>query len=51
MDVDNNPIMPTQLAVSGIPTLMLFKGGQIVEAVVGAVDKEHLRKMLEPHLK
>jgi thioredoxin 1 len=51
MDVDHNPVMPTQLAVSGIPTLMLFKGGQIVEAVVGAVDKEHLRKMVEPHLK
>jgi len=37
--------------IRGIPTLLLFKGGQIVEQKVGAVGKNDVQKMLETHLK
>ncbi len=50
MNVDENPSTPTQLGVRGIPTLMLFKGGNLVDALVGAADKDTIRKMVEKHL-
>lgn len=50
MNVDENPNTPTQLGVRGIPMLMLFKGGDMVDAIVGAADKETIRKMVERHL-
>ncbi|MGH9371341.1 MAG: thioredoxin family protein [Vicinamibacterales bacterium] len=34
----------------GIPTLLLFKGGQIVEQVVGLADKDQLKKLLDKHV-
>jgi thioredoxin 1 len=36
--------------VRGIPTLLLFKGGQVVESVVGAVQKEDLKKVIDKHV-
>ena len=51
MNVDENPSTPTQLGVRGIPTLMLFKGGNLVDALVGAADKDTIRKMVEKHVK
>ncbi len=36
--------------VQGIPTLLLFKNGQVVEQIVGAVPKEQITKALERHL-
>jgi thioredoxin 1 len=36
--------------VRGIPTVMLFKGGQIVDQIVGLVDKSTLKQMLDRHL-
>jgi thioredoxin 1 len=50
MNVDENPSTPTQLGIRGIPTLMLFKDGNLVDALVGAADKETIRKMVEKHL-
>lgn len=50
MNVDENPAVPTELGIRGIPTLMLFKNGEMVDAIVGAVDKDHIRKMLEKHV-
>ncbi len=50
LNVDDNPNVPTQFAVRGIPTLLLFKGGEIVESVVGLVSRDELRRMIEPHL-
>jgi thioredoxin 1 len=50
MNVDENPGTPTQLGIRGIPTLMLFKGGSMVDTIVGAVDKDTIRKMVERHL-
>jgi len=37
--------------IRGIPTLLLFKGGQIVEQKVGACAKNDVQKMVEAHLK
>jgi thioredoxin 1 len=50
MNVDENPDVPTRLGIRGIPTLMLFKGGEMVDTVVGAVDKDTLKKMVDSHL-
>ena len=36
--------------VRGIPTVMLFKGGKIVDQIVGLVDKGALKQMVDKHL-
>ena len=50
MDVDENPNVPSRFAIRGIPTLLLFKGGEVAETVVGLRSKEDLAKMIERHL-
>ncbi|GAB4364161.1 MAG: thioredoxin [Bryobacter sp.] len=49
LNVDENGNTAMRYNVRGIPTLLLFKGGQVVEQRVGAVSKADLVKMLEPH--
>jgi thioredoxin 1 len=50
LNVDENPGSAMRYQVRGIPTLLLFKGGQVVEQRVGATGKADLEKMLEAHL-
>jgi thioredoxin 1 len=50
MNVDENPATPTRFSIRGIPTLLLFKGGQIVEQVVGLADKDLLKKLIDKHV-
>jgi thioredoxin 1 len=50
MDVDSNPKTAMQFGIRSIPTLLIFKGGQVVEQIVGAVPKRHLVEKLSPHL-
>jgi thioredoxin len=50
MNVDENPSTPNRFSVRGIPTLMLFKGGQLVEQVVGLTDKDSLKKVIDKHV-
>ena len=50
MNVDENPAVPMRFSIRGIPTLLLFKGGQIVEQVVGLADKASLKKLLDKHV-
>ena len=50
MDVDHNPATPMRYGVRGIPTLLVFKGGQVSEQIVGYVPKEQIRKALDKHL-
>jgi thioredoxin 1 len=51
MDVDENPRTPAQYSIRGIPTLLVFKSGQLVESIVGAqVTKDQLASLLEKHL-
>ncbi|HXJ32454.1 MAG TPA: thioredoxin [Candidatus Eisenbacteria bacterium] len=42
MNVDDNPRTPQKYGVRGIPNLILFKGGQVKEQIVGAVPKAQL---------
>jgi len=50
MNVDQNMGTPSQYNVRGIPTLLLFKSGQVAEEIVGAVPKEHIQKALSRHI-
>ena len=50
MNVDENPSTPMRFSIRGIPTLLLFKDGQLVEQVVGLADKDSLKKMLDKHV-
>jgi thioredoxin 1 len=50
LNVDDNPAVTMRYMVRGIPTVMLFKGGQIVDQVVGLVDKGALKHMVDKHL-
>ena len=50
MNVDENPATPMRFSIRGIPTLLLFKGGQLVEQVVGLADKDSLKKLLDKHV-
>ncbi|MEU5992249.1 thioredoxin [Spirillospora sp. NPDC047418] len=50
MDYDANPKTPNEFGVMGLPTLVLFKGGEAVQQIVGAKPKRALLKDIEPHL-
>jgi thioredoxin 1 len=50
LDTDQNPQIAKQYSVRSIPTLMIFKGGQQVDTIVGAVPKTTLSKTLEKYL-
>jgi thioredoxin 1 len=50
LDVDANPVTPGQYEVMGIPTLLVFKGGELVETVVGFMPKDRLLSRILPHL-
>jgi thioredoxin 1 len=47
LDVDNNKEIASKYGVRGIPTLMLFKDGQIVDQIVGAVPKSRIKELLD----
>jgi len=51
VNTDDNPNIATKYGIRSIPTLMIFKGGQRVDMVVGAVPKSTLADTLEKHLK
>jgi thioredoxin 1 len=50
LNVDENPNTAFKFSIRGIPTLLLFKGGQIVEQVVGLADKDALKKVIDKHV-
>lgn len=50
LNVDENPATPGQFGVRGIPTLILFKDGQVFDQVVGAVPKSQLEGLLKKAL-
>jgi thioredoxin 1 len=50
MNVDENPDVSFKYQVRGIPTLLLFKDGQVVESIVGLAHKEDLQKVINKHV-
>jgi thioredoxin 1 len=50
MNVDENRDVPAKFGIRGIPTLMLFKGGQLAATKVGALSKAQLAQFLEVNL-
>jgi thioredoxin 1 len=50
LDVDSNQQTASRYGIRGIPTILLFKGGQIVEQKVGAIGKNDFQKMLDKHI-
>jgi thioredoxin 1 len=50
MNVDENPVTPPNFMIRGIPTLLLFKDGDLKETIVGMADKSDLVRMIDKHL-
>ena len=50
MNVDENRDVPAKFGIRGIPTLMLFKGGQLAATKVGALNKAQLTAFIDGHL-
>lgn len=50
VDVDVNPQISMKFNIRSIPSLLVFKGGQVVDQIVGAVPKQHLKKSLDAQL-
>jgi thioredoxin 1 len=47
MNVDDNPQTPTRYGVRGIPNLIVFKGGQVAEQIVGAAPRSKLVQVID----
>ena len=50
MNVDDNPVTPGQFGIRAIPTLILFKNGEIVDQITGAVGKKQLVDLINKAL-
>jgi thioredoxin 1 len=50
MNVDENRDTPSKYGIMSIPTLMIFKGGELVDKLVGAVPKNQIAAKLEQHM-
>ena len=50
LNVDENQDTTIKFNVRGIPALLLFKGGQVVDQVVGAMPKDEIKKVIDRHL-
>ena len=50
VDVDSNSETSTKYGIRSIPALLIFKGGEVVDQIVGAVPKAHLKKKLDAQL-
>lgn len=50
INTDENPVIPSRYSVRGVPTLMLFKDGEVVATKVGAFSKSQLDSFLDGHL-
>jgi thioredoxin 1 len=50
LNIDDNPNTPPRYGIRGIPTLMLFKGGEVEATKVGAVSKSQLTTFIDGNL-
>ncbi len=50
VNIDENPMTPAKLGIRGIPTLLLFKDGDLKETVIGKASRDDLSRMIDKHL-
>lgn len=50
LNVDENPTTAMKFQIRGIPALLLFKGGQVVESVIGLAQKDDLKRVIDKHI-
>ena len=50
LDVDANPQVSMQFGIRSIPTLLVFKGGKVVDQIVGAMPKKSLLEKISHHM-
>lgn len=50
LDVDNNQQTAMQFGIRSIPTILIFKNGQVVDTIIGAVPKEQIVSKLEAQI-
>ncbi|WP_027625130.1 thioredoxin [Clostridium lundense] len=50
VNVDENPVASSQFRVASIPTVMVFKGGRVVETLVGFRPKQSIKTAIERHI-
>jgi thioredoxin 1 len=50
LNVDDNQELATRYNIRGIPALLLFKGGQVQEQMIGATSKDKITQMIDKHL-
>lgn len=50
LNVDDNPAVTMKYMVRGIPTVLLFKNGEVVDQIVGLADKSALAQMVDRHV-
>ena len=50
LNVDDNPHTATKYGIRGIPTLLFFKGGQVVQQVTGVKSKVEIKKIIDENL-
>lgn len=47
LNTDENPVTPTNYGIRSIPTLLFFKNGKVVDKLIGAVPKTHIKAKLD----
>lgn len=50
VNVDNNPQVSVKYGIRSIPALLIFKNGEVVDQIIGAVPKTHITKQLDAQL-
>lgn len=50
INVDENQVIPQEFSIMSIPTLKIFKNGQVVEEMVGMQSRENLTTLIKKHL-
>lgn len=50
LNIDDNPQTPANFGVRGIPTLILYKGGEAIDQIVGVMPKDQIKAKISEHI-